>query len=683
MTNSRSQFTIHYSPFTILPLIALSFAFNLHALAANNLWEDEIFTAIFASRSPAEVIRWTANDIHPPLYYLLAGAFTRLTVPLGVTQEPTPVSDWLWRFPSVIAGVLTVAVTYRLAFWVSGVGCRVSEESHLPRNTQDTSRLTAISAALLLCLAPIVVKYSQEARMHALFMFLSALSTWLFFRAMARPQSWFRWLAFALATTANLYTMYFGFLILAAQASYLGFWILDFALRASGGFTIYATRNTQRASRLIGFSASVLLAFLLYTPWWPILFNILRRRAAVGAIEGGVGSPLTFISGVVRALGPLPEPVAGGFLLLFLVGLILLARKNWPMAAFASLWLILPVALPILLGDPRALQFRYAFVLPIYLIVIAYAAVRVSEWANGRIVNQPPTLQPSNPPTFQPFGLSLSRRPPMGRTKPSNILTYLTWILATFSLIAVIDVYNQVKPNWRDAAAYLDAHTTPNDLILIGPLWDEGRFIDYYYRGQAQLLTPAALVTNIQERTETLRATGGRVWAVNRFTPTGLAAVNNIVFSGGVVISEPQLAVYEPVVLTEVALNLARQAVDAAYPWAAEMEAQAVLNPDPRTAQAGALRALGDALVAAGRPEKALEPYQTAVAIFPGWVNGFIALAETYETVGNLQAAAEVYRQAVDFNLKWQGPEADEAAALVGARQWAAAVEKYHQIIEK
>jgi tetratricopeptide (TPR) repeat protein len=142
------------------------------------------------------------------------------------------------------------------------------------------------------------------------------------------------------------------------------------------------------------------------------------------------------------------------------------------------------------------------------------------------------------------------------------------------------------------------------------------------------------------------------------------------------------VTVYEPAILTEVALNLARQAVEAAYPWAAEMEAEGVLNPDPRTAQAGALRALGDALVAAGRPQEALEPYQTAVAIFPGWVNGYLALAETQEAVGNLPAAAEAYRQAVAFNLKWQGTEAEEADALVKAGKWAEALEKYHQIIE-
>jgi tetratricopeptide (TPR) repeat protein len=654
---------ITYSNFRLalfpLFLVALSLALNLHDLAADSFWGDEIFTATFASQSPAAVIRWTASDIHPPLYYLLAGTFTHLTLPLGVTELPSQVSDWLWRFPSVIAVVLTVAITYRLAYHISRITYHASLLTH------HFSRITASSAALLLCLAPIAIKYGQEARMHALFMCLSTLSTWLFFRALTRPWQWSRWLAFALATTANIYTMYFGFLILVAQAGLLVFWILD--LR----FTIFKSpivnRKSQivnRKSQIIGFSFSTVLAFLLYTPWWPVLFNILRQRAAVGAIEGGVGEPLNFVRGVVRALGPMPESIAWIFLLLFLVGLIFLAKRNRPLASFAGLWLALPVALPIVLGDPRALQFRYVFVLPVYLIVIAYAVISISILAysnlslpKGRFVSQPANL-------------------PI----PRGHSVFLLWLLATVSFIATLGIYNQTKPDWRSAAAYLDTHAAPADIILIGPLWDEGRFISYYYRGQAQILTPAALVTNIERRVETMRAYGGRVWAVNRFAPAESPASKNIVFPG-VVLSEPQLTVYEPTLLVEAVLDLAAQAADAAYPWAIEAEGQGVLNPDPRTAQAAALRAWGDTLVAAGRPDEALEPYQTAVDIFPGWVSGFIALAKTQEAVGNLPAAAGAYRQAVAFNLKWQGPQAEEAAALVEASQWEQALERYHQII--
>jgi hypothetical protein len=695
-------------------IIALSLALNLHALAGDSFWGDEILTASFAGKSPAEVIEWTAEDIHPPLYYLIAGAFTRITVPLGLTEFPSPASDWLWRFPSVLAVVLTVAITYRLAYYVSSVKGQVSSiryqisgvTDHEPRTTHYVSpSLVADFAVLLLAFAPVAIKYGQEARMHALFMMLSALSTWLLFRAMRRPERWRRWLAFGLATAANLYTMYFGFLILATQTllqlsmindqlsinkfgkshfAFGGFGNLPWAFRdlLKLRFTFYVLHP------LTGFTASVALALILYLPWWPVLFEILRRRAAVGAIEGGVGAPLEFVTGVVEALGPRPGIAAWIFLALFIVGLVFLTRQYWPMAVFSGLWLGLPALLPIVLGDPRALQFRYAFVLPVYLSVIAYAVVTMgrSRYFNGlrnfrRGFAQGRSATNVSPVT-DPRRAILPKISDKSQIQERGISNYLLWLLVTLSFIGVLEVYHLVKPDWRAAAAYLDERTQPADIILIGPLWDEGRFIDYYYRGQAQLLTPAAMVTNIERRAEGLREHGGRVWAVNRFTPRESPAFRNIIFSD-VVLSEPQVVVYEPNLLTEAAIDLAGQAVEAAYPWAVEARAGGILSPDPRTAKAAALRALGDALVAAGRPQEAIEPYQTAVEIFPGWVSGFVALAEAQQAVGNLPGAVEAYRQAVAYNLKWQGPAADEAAALERAGQWETALEKYQLIVSE
>jgi tetratricopeptide (TPR) repeat protein len=437
--------------------------------------------------------------------------------------------------------------------------------------------------------------------------------------------------------------MYFGFLIIAAQTGFVLALILK--LRT----TNYELNILPSPIKLLTrFSLAIMLALLLYLPWWPVLVGILRKRAAVGAIEGGVGAPVDFAAGVINALGPAPATAAWEFLLLFIIGLLFLAQRFWPMAVFGGLWLALPVLLPIFLGDPRALQFRYAFVLPLYLTIIAYAVVNISQFFAKRTA--------------------------------AKTSTYFIWLLATLSFIATLNIFQQVKPNWRDAAAYLNQHSEPADIILIGPLWDEGRFIGYYYRGQAQLLTPAALVTNIQGRVEGLRAGNGRVWAVNRFVPAESPVSKNVRFAG-VVISEPKLPVYEPALLTEATLDLAAQAVDAAYPWAAEAEAQGILSPDPRTAQAAALRAWGDTLMAAGRPAKALIPYQTAVDIFPGWVSGFIALAEAHEAIGNLAQAAQAYQQAVAFNPKWQGTAADRATELTNAGNWSAAIEKYHQII--
>ncbi|MDH3674082.1 MAG: glycosyltransferase family 39 protein [Anaerolineae bacterium] len=639
-----SAYNPRFATNSVMLITALALALNLHGLAADSFWGDEIFTASFASLSPLEIIRWTASDIHPPLYYLISGSFTKFSLSLGPGSGPNVATDWLWRFPSVMATVLAIPISYNLA--------RRFTRYTAPRSrfTDRQSWLIGVVAVLLLGLAPIVVKYGQEARMHALFMLLSALSTWLFFRALDRPRHWMRWLVLALVTAANLYTMYFGFIILLSQAGFLLFSSLD--PRDKPPLSAPVPALALAKARLVGFAVSVILAFLLYLPWSTVLYRILLKRATFGAIEGGVGAPSGFILGVVNALGPAPGMTAWGFLLLFLMGLAFLTRHYWPLAIFGGLWLVLPLVVPIVLGDPRALQFRYAFVLPIYLTIVAYAVV----------------------------SLGLLRQQAGRSIRPGPVSGYLTWLLVTISFIALLDFYSQVKPNWRDAARYLDEHVLPADIILIGPLWDEGRFISYYYRGRAQLLTPAAMVNNIEGRANGLRAGGGRIWAVNRFAPAGSAAARNIDFSG-VVISEPQVTVYEPEPLTAAAIDLAAQAVGAAYPWAAAAEAEGVLNPDPRTARAAALRAWGDALMAAGRPEEALVPYQTAVDIFPGWINGFLALAEAHEAAGNVPEAVEAYRQAVAFNLKWQGLAAAEATRLIEAGDWSGALEKYHGIV--
>jgi Tfp pilus assembly protein PilF len=616
-------------------IVALSFGVALFGLVTDSFWGDEILTALFAGRSPAEVIRWTASDIHPPLYYLVSGTFTHAILTLDNSHAPDQVSDWLWRFPSVMAVVLTVAVTYRLSHTML----------RLSRQTRVLPHYPALSTMLLLSVSPIVIKYAQEARMHALFMFLAALSTLLLARAILQPQRWNRWLIYTAAMTATIYTMYFGFLILTAHGLLVVAMALQKYWRISG-------ISRYIVSLVAGFTVASLLTLVLYLPWWPVLVNILVKRAAVGAIEGGVGNPVTFLNGVVIALGPPPEPVAWLFFGLFAAGslLLLFNASAWPVAVFGAAWVLLPAALPIVLGDPRALQFRYAFVLPIYLFMICAGVWHLVALIDRRVKSFPYTGY------------------------------YMVWLLGTLSLIGTIAIYQQSKPNWRDAAAFLSEHTVASDIILIGPLWDEGRFIGYYYRGDATLLTPAAMVTNIEGRVTGLRQGNGRVWAVNRFSPAETGAFENHHFDG-VVVSEPKLAVFDPEPLRLAIINLASQAVDAAYPWAAEAQQQGTLDPDPRTAQAGAYRALGDTFMAAGKPDEAVKAYQTAVDIFPGWINGYLALADTHYRLGNLSESAAAYQNAVNYNLQWQGPAADEAAALVVAQEWQAAIEKYRQII--
>jgi tetratricopeptide (TPR) repeat protein len=167
---------------------------------------------------------------------------------------------------------------------------------------------------------------------------------------------------------------------------------------------------------------------------------------------------------------------------------------------------------------------------------------------------------------------------------------------------------------------------------------------------------------------------------VNRFTPD-LGQALRAEELAGVTISKPVIAIYETQVLRQAMIDLCRQAIAAADPWAAAMKAGGVLNPDPRTARAAGYLCLGDTLVAAGRIDEAVAAYQTMVDIFPGWVGGYLSLAETHERRGDLPAAVVAYKQAVAYNPAWQSALADEAVALVNQGEYEAALDIYHRLV--
>jgi len=82
----------------------LAAAVRLCGLGVQSLWLDEAFSHLFATL-PLDMV-WQAmivDAVHPPLYYLLM----RLVIVL------VGGSEFALRFPSALAGVLTVALLYR------------------------------------------------------------------------------------------------------------------------------------------------------------------------------------------------------------------------------------------------------------------------------------------------------------------------------------------------------------------------------------------------------------------------------------------------------------------------------------------------------------------------------------------------------------------------------------------
>ena len=148
----------------ILLLLLLALALRLYRLSAPSLWYDEGVTAAISQRSLADLARWTADDIQPPLYYVLVAGWTRLA----------GTSEWALRFPSVAAGLLALPLLLAL-------------HRRLWRLAAGPVTPSALPLLLLAACAPLWVYYAQEARNYTLLTGLGVLLSLIHISEPTRP----------------------------------------------------------------------------------------------------------------------------------------------------------------------------------------------------------------------------------------------------------------------------------------------------------------------------------------------------------------------------------------------------------------------------------------------------------------------------------------------------------------
>ena len=226
--------------FSILLLLLGGFALRLYQLGAQSLWYDETVSAFLASEPAAELIAHTARDIHPPLYYLLLRAWTRLVGD----------AEFALAFFSVIWSMLLLSLAHRLARHLGG-------------------QWTGLIAAALIALSPYDIWYAQEVRMYTMGAFLGLVTLQGLLRlwgeeAPASSRSGRApWVVWVLAAALGLYTLYyFAFLLLAENAFALAYW--------------WRRRRRDRAqadSRLARWMGAQVAVLLLYLPWLPIFYR--------------------------------------------------------------------------------------------------------------------------------------------------------------------------------------------------------------------------------------------------------------------------------------------------------------------------------------------------------------------------------------------------------------------------
>lgn len=224
-------FALEYKWWLVGAVVVLAAILRFWRLDYRSIWYDESFSLTLASRDLPTMLSGTANDYHPPLYYLLLGGWTNV---LGN-------SVYTGRLFSAMAGIGFVAVVYGLGKELFG------------------SR-TALLAALFAAVAPFQLLYSQEVRHYSFQALLGTWTVWAFYRAWKR-NSWLEWGHFALSGVVSLYNLYF---------SIFGLLLLDLFFV---GVILYSKQTAGRWdwSRIKGWVGANVAIGLLYAPWAIVL----------------------------------------------------------------------------------------------------------------------------------------------------------------------------------------------------------------------------------------------------------------------------------------------------------------------------------------------------------------------------------------------------------------------------
>ncbi len=419
-----------------------AFALRAFLLDGQSLWYDEGVTATVAARGLVELTHWTAGDIQPPFYYYLVAGWGQLA----------GWSEWSLRFPSVFFGVLTIPLLAVTAHRLTG------------------RRTVTLLAALLAALHPLLVYYSQEARMYSMLVALGVLAGYLLLAASeaGRSQPNRMWFAYVAVAAAAVYTHYFAFFLL-----------LGFGLAVA---VELVNRRDWRGATWLALANTAILA--LYLPWINVMWRQLGsdRSYWTGALKLGEALQavaITFTSG---------ETVVESMAVWLLIGYGLLTAL-----ALAVLWRA-PVA------GRRTLWFALCWLL-VPLLAVLTLAIAVPKFNPRYVMLALPGLL-----LIWASGLGMMR---LARTP---------WLASALASLLLLGFFyaganwyfhpNFAKDDWRGLAAWLRERIAPDETVVLvsghaWPVWD------YYAPDIPALRLPALETLDVD--------------AVLTFADTGLA----------------------------------------------------------------------------------------------------------------------------------------------------------------
>lgn len=247
-------------PLLLCGLYAVLCALNLRA----SIWFDESYTAYLIRGNLFEIVRLTAVDVHPPLYYFFLKLWSLI---FGV-------SDVALRSMSVLFGAVSIVLLFFLVRRLFGLRA-------------------ACAASALFAISPFLIRYGQEMRMYTLVVCFVFAATLALSVALERKEKKY-WALYAVLIALGMWTHYFTALAWLAHLAYLLF-VRKYKLLKKPLLPTY------------------ILAIICYLPWIPVFVY------QVITVEGGFWippiTPATPINYLTQVLFFLQAEDAGGWLI--------------------------------------------------------------------------------------------------------------------------------------------------------------------------------------------------------------------------------------------------------------------------------------------------------------------------------------------------------------------------------
>lgn len=226
----------------IVPSVVLYLIISFRNISGSSIWFDEGFGVYLSRFDFVEIAKYTALDVHPPLYYWLLKIWTFF---FGVTE-----------FSVRSMSIIFASIALVLIFFI----------------VKDFfTRKAAAIAIFLTSISPMLIRYGEEARMYTLVLCIALVGTWLFLKALKNSNKRY-WTYYGIVVGIGLWAHYFIALV----------WIVHWLFMITNNFSNYKDFRALR-KKIFSYENSrpYFIALAIFLPWLPfMLFQL-------GVVQGG------------------------------------------------------------------------------------------------------------------------------------------------------------------------------------------------------------------------------------------------------------------------------------------------------------------------------------------------------------------------------------------------------------